>query len=125
VGSIPAMRCALCLRGLNEWYYGRVAPLCVWCSDKLGPVCEPRHWEIQPGRASDAARRAWEYWARPRQPYDEDEPLTHFFHCWRFPDHHRCAVALIEQQARENDQMLVRAAMAERALREQQREARA
>jgi hypothetical protein len=48
-----------------------------------------------------------------------DEPLTHFFHCWRFPDHHRCAVALIERQSQENDQLLVRAAAAERALRDE------
>lgn len=41
---------------------------------------------------------------------DGDEPLTHFFHCWRFPDHHRCAVALIERQSEEYDQLLVRAA---------------
>jgi adenosylmethionine-8-amino-7-oxononanoate aminotransferase len=51
-----------------------------------------------------------------------DEPLTHFFHCWRFPDHHRCAVALIERQAVENDQLLVRAAQAERTLRDQWQE---
>lgn len=44
-----------------------------------------------------------------------DEPLTHFFHCWRFPEHHACAVALIERQAREYDELLVRAARAERA----------
>lgn len=52
---------------------------------------------------------------------DGDEPLTHFFHCWRFPDHHRCAVALIERQSEENDQLLVRAASAERADREAER----
>ena len=49
---------------------------------------------------------------------DDSEPLTHFFHCWRFPDHHRCAVALIERQAKENDHLLVRAATAERELRQ-------
>jgi hypothetical protein len=49
---------------------------------------------------------------------DVDEPLTHFFHCWRFPDHHRCAVALIERQARENDRLLVQVDRAERALRD-------
>lgn len=49
---------------------------------------------------------------------DGDEPLTHFFHCWRFPDHHRCAVALIERQAEENDHLIRRAALAERAARE-------
>lgn len=47
-----------------------------------------------------------------------DEPLTHFFHCWRFPDHHRCAVALIERQSEENDQLLRQSAAAERAARE-------
>lgn len=46
------------------------------------------------------------------------EPLTHFFHCWRFPDHHRCAVALIERQSEENDELLARAAPLERAARE-------
>ena len=45
-----------------------------------------------------------------------DAPLTHYFHCWRFPSHHACAVALIERQAVENDQLLVRAANAERLL---------
>jgi hypothetical protein len=44
------------------------------------------------------------------------EPLTHFFHCWRFPAHHACAVALIERQSVENDRLLVRAANAERLL---------
>jgi hypothetical protein len=44
-----------------------------------------------------------------------DEPLTHFFHCWRSPDHHRCAVALIERQSEENDRLLSRAASPERA----------
>lgn len=34
------------------------------------------------------------------------EPLTHFFHCWRFPAHHACAVALIERQQVENDGLL-------------------
>lgn len=120
-GNWP-VRCALCLRGLNAWYYGGVAPLCAWCKDNLGPVCDPRHWEIDGSREGSAARRAWEYWARPRQPYDDDEPLTHFFHCWRFPDHHRCAVALIERQAVEYDQLLGRVASTERALREQRRE---
>jgi hypothetical protein len=52
---------------------------------------------------------------------DGDEPLTHFFHCWRFPDHHRCAVALIERQSEENDQLHVRAASAERAAGEAER----
>lgn len=33
-------------------------------------------------------------------------PLTHFFHCWRFPAHHACAVALIERQAQEHDMLL-------------------
>jgi len=45
---------------------------------------------------------------------DVGEPLTHFFHCWRFPDHHRCAVALIERQSAENDRLLVQADTAER-----------
>jgi hypothetical protein len=34
------------------------------------------------------------------------EPLTHYFHCWRFPAHHACAVELIERQQREIDQMI-------------------
>lgn len=38
------------------------------------------------------------------------EPLTHFFHCWRFPAHHACAVALIERQGEENDRLIVKAA---------------
>jgi hypothetical protein len=59
----------------------------------------------------------------PDTSADAGEPLTHFFHCWRFPDHHRCAVALIERQAKENGQLLIRAAMAERELREHQRDA--
>ena len=45
-------------------------------------------------------------------------PLTHFFHCWRFPDHHACAVALIERQAAENDALIVRVAGLERELRD-------
>ena len=36
------------------------------------------------------------------------EPLTHYWHCWRFPRHHACAVALIERQSREYDDLLVR-----------------
>jgi hypothetical protein len=50
-----------------------------------------------------------------------DEPLTHFFHCWRFPDHHRCAVALIERQGEENTALILRAAAAERAMRDLER----
>jgi hypothetical protein len=52
----------------------------------------------------------------PAEP--DGEPLTHFFHCWRFPDHHRCAVALIERQARENDDMAAEKYAAERKLRD-------
>jgi hypothetical protein len=48
--------------------------------------------------------------------YEGGAPLTHFFHCWRFPDHHACAVALIERQQEENDALLVRGATAERKL---------
>jgi hypothetical protein len=54
---------------------------------------------------------------------EADSPLTHFFHCWRFPDHHACAVALIERQGEEIDQQLVRAATAERELAELRRAA--
>jgi hypothetical protein len=50
------------------------------------------------------------------RPEPSGEPLTHFFHCWRFPDHHACAVALIERQQEENDALLVRGATAERKL---------
>src|SRR5690348_9115943 len=49
-------------------------------------------------------------------------PLTHFFHCWRFPDHHACAVALIERQSRENDRLLAEKAAFERQLREAKRD---
>lgn len=42
------------------------------------------------------------------------EPLTHFLHCWRSPDHHACAVALIERQATEYDELLARIGEAER-----------
>jgi hypothetical protein len=50
------------------------------------------------------------------KPAPDGEPLTHFFHCWRFPDHHACAVALIERQQEENDALLVGVAAAERKL---------
>jgi hypothetical protein len=40
-------------------------------------------------------------------PPVDGEPLTHFFHCWRFSLHHACAVALIERQALENDALLM------------------
>lgn len=49
--------------------------------------------------------------------HEGDAPLTHFFHCWRFPDHHACAVALIERQQEENDRLLFAAAAAARARR--------
>lgn len=45
-------------------------------------------------------------------------PLTHFFHCWRFPNHHECAVAMIELQGEENTTLIVRTAVLERALRD-------
>jgi hypothetical protein len=45
------------------------------------------------------------------------EPLTHFFHCWRFPDHHACAVALIERQGEENTLLIGRNGRLERELR--------
>jgi hypothetical protein len=64
--------------------------------------------------------------ATPEQAACEaDAPLTHFFHCWRFPDHHACAVALIERQGEEYDQQLVRAGTAERELAELRRAAAA
>lgn len=47
-------------------------------------------------------------------PPIDGEPLTHFFHCWRFPSHQKCAIALIERQARENDELLVQADEAKR-----------
>lgn len=42
------------------------------------------------------------------------EPLTHFFQCWRFPDHHACAAELIERQSRDNDRLMVAADKARR-----------
>jgi hypothetical protein len=51
-----------------------------------------------------------------QEPEPAGEPLTHFFHCWRSPSHHACAVALIERQQEENDRLLVRSASAEREL---------
>lgn len=50
--------------------------------------------------------------------YPGGQPLTHFFHCWRFPDHHPCAVALIERMASEQDQVTGQAAALERKLRD-------
>jgi hypothetical protein len=50
--------------------------------------------------------------AAQERPAPSGEPLTHFFHCWRFPDHHACAVALIERQAEENDRLLAKQAPA-------------
>lgn len=47
-----------------------------------------------------------------------DAPLTHFFHCWRSPDHHACAVALIERQQEENDRLLVGAKAEARKMRD-------
>lgn len=43
------------------------------------------------------------------------EAPPHLSDCWRSPDHHACAVALIERQAAENDELLVRVAMLERS----------
>ena len=45
-------------------------------------------------------------------------PLTHFFHCWRFPDHHACAVALIERQGEENTALIHETGTLKRALRD-------
>lgn len=119
--SSPSLRCALCLRGLTMWHYGGQYPICPLCrggprEEKHGPPRDPAQWEIHAGRNSGAARAAWEHWAAPRQPYDEDPPLTHFFHCWRFPDHYRCAVAMIEKLAEDCDRLLIRAAEAETRL---------
>ena len=55
-----------------------------------------------------ALEAALPHLAAQERPARGDEPLTHFFHCWRFPDHHACAVALIERQQVENDQLLRR-----------------
>jgi hypothetical protein len=57
-------------------------------------------------------------------PDDGSEPLTHFFHCWRFASHHRCAVALIERQAQESDGLLVKADRLEREIRERMEDLR-
>lgn len=38
--------------------------------------------------------------------------------CWRWPEHHRCAVTLIGRQQEENSQLTGRAAAAERAVRD-------
>jgi hypothetical protein len=48
----------------------------------------------------------------------EDPPLTHFFHCWRSPAHHACAVALIERQGNENTALIHEAGRLERELRD-------
>jgi hypothetical protein len=45
-------------------------------------------------------------------------PLTHYWHCWRNPGHHACAVALIERQAAENQQLTGQVAALERAARD-------
>ncbi len=50
-------------------------------------------------------------------PPIDGEPLTHYFHCWRFTGHHRCAVALIERQGEENTSLIVKAAHGERLIR--------
>jgi hypothetical protein len=55
------------------------------------------------------------------EPTPAGEPLTHFFHCWRSPAHHACAVALIERQQADNDHLLVAAENARRQVREQVR----
>lgn len=56
------------------------------------------------------------------RPQADSEPLTHFWHCWRFADHHDCAIELIERQSRENDDLLIRLDRAERALRDATRD---
>lgn len=47
---------------------------------------------------------------------ETDAPLTHFFHCWRFADHHACAVALVERQGEENYRLITSRASVEREL---------
>ena len=49
--------------------------------------------------------------------WNDWRPLSHFFHCWRFPAHHACAVTLIERQAAENDTLISQKAAAEQDLR--------
>jgi hypothetical protein len=48
------------------------------------------------------------------------EPLTHYWHCWRNPGHQACAVALIERQAAEIDQLTVQVDTLERAARDKE-----
>lgn len=61
-----------------------------------------------------AGHTTWEGQVKGRPP---GEPLTHFFHCWRFPDHHECAVAMIELQGEENTALIGRIGVLERRLR--------
>ena len=117
----PRYRCAFCLRGMDGWWWGRKAPLCARCGDCSGAVRNPLEWEIDAARTSDAARRYWEHWAAPREPDDLDPPLTHYFGCWRFPEHHRCAVALIERQAEENTRLIGEAGALKRRIRDLQK----
>ena len=63
---------------------------------------------------AEIARRALAAAQATTLPAIDGEPLTHFFHCWRFPDHQACAVALIERQAEEYYTVLGRAHSAER-----------
>lgn len=83
-----------------------------------------RGWRGRILAAADVyAARARAHGLPPPQPDAsllpvDGEPLTHFFHCWRFPAHQRCAVALIERQAEENDRLLVRAAQVARGVRD-------
>jgi hypothetical protein len=56
------VRCALCGTGLDRWYYGCRAPMCVECVHKQGPVLPPRLWTPDVTRISDAARSVWASW---------------------------------------------------------------
>jgi hypothetical protein len=71
------VRCALCSRGMDSWYYGMRAPMCAWCRDKSGPVRDPAQWEIDARHCSPAARRLWESWAlKPRAVTWPDLPAA-------------------------------------------------
>jgi hypothetical protein len=80
----------------------------------LLPGEEP--YDVEAGLAEFMARLAEH--APPAEGDPGGEPLTHFPFCWRWPEHHRCAVALIERQGEENTQLIHRGAAAERAVRD-------
>jgi hypothetical protein len=48
-------------------------------------------------------------------------PLTHFFGCWGFPEHHGCAVELIQRQSEENARLIGEKGHLERQLRDAQK----